>query len=84
MNKNDFIIAYLKKMDYISAKNFSLKFNIYFTDYEINFFLPYLKNNANEILSNRNINKKIHTDLDKKINVNSINKLCLLINKLGY
>ena len=70
--------------DYISAKNFALKFNIYFTDYEINFFLPYLKNNANEILSNRNINKKIHTDLDKKINVNSINKLCLLINKLGY
>ena len=84
MNKNDFIIAYLKMMDYISAKNFALKFNIYFTDYEINFFLPYLKNNANEILSNRNINKKIHTDLDKKINVNSINKLCLLINKLGY
>ena len=71
-------------MDYISAKNFALKFNIYFTDYEINFFLPYLKNNANEILSNRNINKKIHTDLDNKINVNSINKLCLLINKLGY
>ena len=30
MNKNDFIIAYLKKMDYISAKNFALKFNIYF------------------------------------------------------
>lgn len=84
MNKNDFIIAYLKKMDYISAKNFALKFNVYFTDYEINFFLPYLKNNANEILSNRNINKKIHTDLDNKINVNSINKLCLLINKLGY
>lgn len=84
MNKNDFIIAYLKKMDYISAKKFALKFNIYFTDYEINFFLPYLKNNANEILSNRNINKKIHTDLDNKINVNSINKLCLLINKLGY
>ena len=84
MNKNDFIIAYLKKMDHKSARNFALKFNIYFTDYEINFFLPYLKNNANEILSNKNINKKIHTDLDYKINVNSINKLCLLISKLGY
>lgn len=63
---------------------FALKFGIIFYDYEVSLFLPYLQQNAPYLLSLDNINKKIHADLDNKINVNSVNKLCLLINKLGY
>lgn len=83
MLKN-FIINYIRKLNYQSAKDFALKFGIVFYDYEIQMFLPYLQQNAPYLLSLNNINKKIHDDFDNKINMNSVNKLCLLINKLGY
>lgn len=83
MIKN-FIISYIRKLDFEGAKMFALKFGIIFYDYEVSLFLPYLQQNAPYLLSLDNINKKIHADLDNKINVNSVNKLCLLINKLGY
>ena len=79
-----FIVNYIRKLDNKSAKDFALKFGIVFYDYEIELFLPYLQRNGSYLLSLDNINKKIHEDFDNKINVNSINKLCLLINKLGY
>lgn len=81
---NNFIISYIRKLNFESAKMFALKFGIIFYDYEIQIFLPYLQKNVAYLLSLDNINKKIHTDFDNKISMNSINKLCLLINKLGY
>ena len=81
---NNFIINYINKLNFDSAKIFALKFGIIFSDYEIKIILPYLKQNSIYLLSLDNIYKKIHTDLDNKIGVNSVNKLCLLFNKLGY
>lgn len=78
------IISYIRKLDFETAKLFALRFGIVFYDYEINIFLPYLQQNAPYLLSLNDVTKKIHIDLDNKINVNSVNKLCLLINKLGY
>ena len=84
MIMNNFIVSYINKLNEDSAKIFALKFGIIFSDNEIKIILPYLKNNSTYLLSLNDIYKKIHIDLDTKIGVNSVNKLCLLFNKLGY
>lgn len=84
MIKNNFIISYIRKLNYESARMFALNFGISFSDDEIRIILPYLQANAPYLLTLNNLNKKIHIDLDPLINVNSVNKLCLLFHKLGY
>lgn len=81
---NNFIINYIRKMNFESAKIFALNFGITFSDEEIRIILPYLQQNAPYLLTLRNMYKKIHIDLDDKVSVNAVDRLCLLFKKLGY
>lgn len=79
-----FIVRYLRSLNPNSAKAMSARFGIFFTDEEIALFLPYLQERASMLLSLREPSKKIHADLDDKICVDSVDKFCFLLSKLGY
>lgn len=79
-----FVINFIYSLNPISARRYALKMGIDFSDEEISMLLPYIKNNIALLTTSMIPTQKIHADLDSRINMNSIDKLCLLVKKLGY
>ena len=65
------------------AKNLSYKYNIPLNDYEISIFLPYIKQNASYLIKLNDPSKKIYEDFYNKISIDSINKMILILRRLG-
>ena len=76
--------TFIKNLSPSSAKKCAARLGIFFNEYEINILLPYLQKNCNQLLNEKNRKEKIHIDLKNIINMDSINKLILLLSKLGY
>ena len=78
------VINFIKSLTSDSAYAYCQKFAINLKKTEIKLVLPYLKQNIADIVNSPSPSKKIHADLDYKIDMNIVSQLCLLVNKLGY
>lgn len=83
MNKL-FLLPIIQGLTPSIAKKLSYQYNIPLNDYEINIFLPYLKENASYLINLKNPTKKIYEDFYHKISIDSINKFILIVKRLGF
>ena len=77
------IINYITKLNHANAKSITNRIGVFFDDEEINIVLPYLKRNIQSILYDKYPKRKIHTDLKNKVNMDTINKLYRIFDRLN-